>query len=147
MGVDDEPMVLGDLVVECAASGIGVVGLPVDPAGALSLGSTVDSVNELAADTFATRLRRSEQVLQVASELEPGGTAVIEKVREADKLTARLGNEGMHRLGWIEEARPSCACDCWVERGSAFATVERVVAQPEWKPSRVVGFLNFADDQ
>lgn len=101
--VDDEPIVPGDLVVERAPGGVRVVRLPVDPANPMGSCRTIHGMNELAADTPAARLRRSEKVLQVAGELKPGGATVIKVVREADERACELRDERVHGLGWVEE--------------------------------------------
>src|SRR5580698_8648036 len=57
-----------------------------------------------------------------------------------------LGNDAMHRLIGIEEARPGHLCDfvgqgCWTE-----AAIELVIAVPEWKPLREVFARDGTDD-
>lgn len=101
--VDDEPIVPGDLVVERTPGGVRVVRLPVDPANPMGSCRTIHGMNELAADTPAARLRRSEKVLQVAGELKPGGATVIKVVREADERACEVRDKRVHGLGWVEE--------------------------------------------
>ncbi len=145
--IDDEAKMLGDSVIERAPSGIRFVSLPIDPANAMGLGCTVHSMDELAADAAAPRLRRREKILQVASELKPRCASVIEVVRDADKLATRVGDKRMHRLSWVEEMRPGGVGDGRIDCRGAFATVERVVASPEWQPGRAIRYLDFANHQ
>ena len=59
-------------------------------------------------------------------------------MRQPEQFAAALGDQRMHRLIGIEEARPGHRRDVGDKRGRARPAIERVVAVPQWKPLFVV---------
>ena len=79
-----------------------------------------------------------EQILQVAKRFDRRGAAVEQIVREPEQLAATLGNERMHRLIRVEEARPGRRGDFARERSRPRSSVKRIVSVPQRKSSVVI---------
>ena len=138
VGIDNEPGMGGDTIIQATTWGVGGLGLPVYPPDAGRAGSGVDLENELFPDALTPDGGGCEQVLQVAGWFDPGRATMKQIVGQADQGRASLGDESKDRLGGVEEAAPGGLGHRSGERGSALASVEGVVAFPERKPGREV---------
>ena len=145
MPIHDEAVVLGNLVIEQAASRIGLMGLPVHTFNAGCLGSLVHTFDQQASHTLATRSRVGKQVLHVAGGLNPRRAAVEQEVGEAEQLAVGLGHQCKHGFVLVEETGPGGCCDFGCQGGFAFAAIEGVVACPEGFPGLEIGGLEGAD--
>ena len=136
---------LGHLVVERPASGVGLVGLPVHTFDTGCLGGLVHPFDQQAPHALAARSRVGEQVLQVAGGLDSCCAAVEQEMGEAEQLAVTLGHQRKHRLVLVEESRPGGGGDFWGQRSFTLAAIEGVVAGPEGFPGLEVGGLEGAD--
>ena len=137
---------LGHLVIERPASGIGFMRLPVHPPDAGRLGGLVHTFDQRPSHTLATRSRVGEQVLQVTSRFDPRGAAVEQEMGQAEQLAVGLGHQRKHGLVLVEETRPSGCGDFGCQGGVALAAIEGVIASPEGFPGLEVGGLEEADE-
>ena len=133
------------LVIQPPARGVGLMGLPVHPLDARGLGRLVHTFDQQTPDPLAARGGVGEQVLQLTGQLDPGGAAVEQEMREAQQLPITLGHQRIHGFVLIEETRPGGGGDFWCQRGIALAAIEGVVASPEGFPGLEVGGLELAD--
>jgi hypothetical protein len=149
MRIHNKPRMLGEFVVEGAATGVGGLGGPVDAAAGLLCGGGVHGCNERGGDALAAMLGGDDEVLQVAHVIQPRGAAVKQVMHEADELLAfgglQAGHEGMHGLIFVKKALPSGLRDLIGQGSRAFAAIEGVVGIPEWLPSGKVCGLDGAD--
>ena len=76
MAVDDEAEVFGHLIVQSSARLVGGLRLPIDATCTGGLSPLLDGPDEGFANPLAALLRVSEEVLQVADWLNPGGASV-----------------------------------------------------------------------
>src|ERR1700678_4151879 len=84
MRIDDEPLVLGNLVVKRAPRRIRRFSLPIHAAAAGRARSLVNRMNEPSANASTPQLLGREQVVKVADVVQPGGTAMKQIVCDAD---------------------------------------------------------------
>ena len=111
----------------------------------MAVSQTTDAAALAAIDTSSYVLpavkvpgrRGRKQVLHIAARGKLDGAAVIEEVRQSQQFASTLGDDGMHWLIGIEEARPGGLRDFIRQRGGSAAAVEGVVTMPEdfpdWK--------------
>src|SRR5437868_5025874 len=138
LAIDDKSGALRELVVKLHRGVVGLVGLPIHTPTTGIPRLFVDAVDQGPADAFAARGQACEQILQVAHRLDRGGAAMKEIMRQSEQLAAALGNQRMHRLIRVEEARPGHRGDVARERGRPRPSVKRIVSVPQRKPSVVV---------
>ena len=137
---------LGHLVVERPASGVGFMGLPVHTFDAGRFGGLVHTFDQQAPHTAAAHSRVGKQVLQVTSGLDPRRAAVEQEMGEAQQLAVGLGHQRKHRFVLVEETRPGGCGDFGCQGGVALAAIEGVVTGPEGFPGLEVGGLEGADE-
>lgn len=138
--IDNETRVLCHLVVQSTAGIIRILGVPVDPSRSSFVGCLVYAFDQGPPDTAATSLLCSEEILHVARLRNLGGVSMEEVVSQAQKLSAVMSYQPVHRLVSIEEALPKDVGHSPGERRVTLATVEGVIAIPQWQPLiKVVG--------
>ena len=98
LAIDDEARVDGQVVVELAGRGIGMVGVPVHSLGTVRCGVPVQFFDQRASHATAARGFGGEQVLQVAGGADQDGVAVIEVMRQSQQPSTGFGHQRMHRF-------------------------------------------------
>ena len=68
-------------------------------------------------------------------------------MHQPDKPAVMFGDDRMHRLIHVEEARPCHARNGGIQRGGPRPPVERVVTVPKRQPLVVIAMCNRTDDR
>src|SRR5882757_293059 len=98
LAVLNESRPVGERVVERPRGRIGLVRIPINPAGARRPRLAVDRIDQGAAESELARPLGHEQVLQIAIVADRPARAVIEVVHDAEQLAVDGGAEQPHRL-------------------------------------------------
>src|SRR5262245_36260035 len=98
LAIDNKALMLGELVVERARGGVGLMRLPIDARRAQEFGLLIDALDQRASDALATRGFRREQILQIAQRLDQCRAAVKQVMRQPQQFAATFGNEAIDRL-------------------------------------------------
>src|SRR5580658_5876568 len=101
---------------------------PIDTARACLPSLLIDLLNEGTPHAFAACRFEGEKILQIAGWRNRDGAAVEDEVHQSEELTGLLGDQRVHRLVLIEEARPGHVCDGIGECSRVFAAIEGVIA-------------------
>src|SRR4051794_8425344 len=147
MRIDDEADVLGDFVIQDARIRIAGLCVPVDAADASSAGSVVNGFDECSTNAAASKRRRSEQILQVARELDPIRASMKKIMGETGNLAINFGDQPKYLFCGIEEAIPRGLCNRERQCSLVHAPIERVVAVPQGQPCGKVDVFNRANSQ
>src|SRR5882757_7930316 len=97
---------LGQALIKCNRARVGFMRQPVHLAAAGLTGGLQRELDQPAPDGLAPVARRHEQIVQVAVVLGRPGAAVVDPVRQPDRLACIPGDGAEHRLARIEQARP-----------------------------------------
>src|ERR1700728_619468 len=147
LAIDDEAGTLGELVVKALRGAVGLMRLPVNPRGASLARIFIDLADEGAADALSPSRGVGEEILQIADRRHRGRGAMEQVMRQANQAIAVFGDQRMHRLIDIEEARPRHAGDFGCKCAHTRAAVKRVVSIPQRQPPLVVGRHSRADEE
>src|SRR3954447_14955802 len=123
-----------DLVIQALSTFVVGLGMPVNASSSLRICSSVDSLDQRATCTQASRLRIDEQIFQIAVAIHRPRRQVKMIVDETDQMAAGFGDKPVQGSLWINQSLPG---ELRYFLRQMFA-VEMEIARPELVPAAAV---------